>query len=71
MWISDSTYLPLTSGQSTYCCAFQDVCTKQVVSWQVRADMPEALVATALQQTLFAQRLASGLTVHSDLSRTR
>ena len=24
-------YLPLASGQRVYCCAFQDVCTKQVV----------------------------------------
>lgn len=66
VWVSDSTYLPLASGQWVYCCAFQDVCTKQVVGWRVRADMPEALVTTALQRTLLAQRLASGLLVHSD-----
>lgn len=31
VWVSDITYLPLASGQWVYCCAFQDVCTKQVV----------------------------------------
>ncbi|WP_205704312.1 DDE-type integrase/transposase/recombinase [Hymenobacter sp. UV11] len=59
-------YLPLANGNWVYCCAFQDVCTKQVVGWQVRADMPEALVTTALQRALLAQRPAPGLIVHSD-----
>ena len=31
LWVIDITYLPLASGQWVYCCAFQDVCTKQVV----------------------------------------
>jgi transposase InsO family protein len=60
-------YLPaLANGNWVYCGAFQDVCTKQVVGWQVRADMPEALVTTALQRALLAQRPAPGLIVHSD-----
>jgi putative transposase len=66
VWVSDITYLPLANGNWVYCCAFQDVCTKQVVGWQLRADMPEALVTTALQRALLAQRPASGLLVHSD-----
>jgi transposase InsO family protein len=66
VWVSDITYLPLANGNWVYCCAFQDVCTKQVVGWQVRADMPEALVTTALQRALLAQRPAPGLIVHSD-----
>ena len=66
VWVSDITYLPLANGQWVYCCAFQDVCSKQVVGWQVRADMPEALVTTALQRALLAQRPAPGLIVHSD-----
>lgn len=66
VWVSDITYLPLASGNWVYCCAFQDVCTKQVVGWQVRADMPEALVTSALQRALLAQRPAPGLIVHSD-----
>ncbi len=66
VWVSDITYLPLASGQWVYCCAFQDACTKQVVGWQVRADMPEALVTSALQRALLAQRPTPGLIVHSD-----
>lgn len=31
VWVSDITYLPLASDQWIYCCAFQDICTKQVV----------------------------------------
>jgi transposase InsO family protein len=66
LWVSDSTYLPMASGQWGYYCAFQAVYTKQVVGWQVRPDMPEALVTTALQRALLAQRPAPGLIVHSD-----
>ena len=65
VWVS-ITYLPLASGAWAYLCAFQDVCTKHVVGWQERADMPEALVTSALQRALLAQRPAPGLIVHSD-----
>ena len=40
LWVSDITCLPLASGAWAYLCAFQDVCTKHVVGWQARADMP-------------------------------
>ena len=66
VWVSDITCLPLASGTWAYLCAFQDLCTKHVVGWQVRADMPEALVISALQRALLAQRPAPGLIVHSD-----
>ncbi|WP_226163442.1 IS3 family transposase [Hymenobacter terricola] len=65
-WDGDIPYLPLANGRWVYCCAFQDVCTKQVVGWQARADVPEALVTTPLQRALLAQRPVSGLLVHSD-----
>jgi len=66
VWVSDLTALPLASGAWAYLCAFQDACTNQVVGWQVLATMPEALVTTALQRALLAQRPAPGLLVHSD-----
>ena len=66
VWVSDITCLPLASGAWAYLCAFQDGCTKHVVGWQVRADMPEGLVISALQRALLAQRPAPGLIVHSD-----
>ena len=52
-------------------CAFQNACTKHVVGWQVRADMPGALVTSALHRALLAQRPAlpgttPSLIVHSD-----
>ena len=71
VWASDITCLPLASGAWAYLCAFQDGCTKHVVGWQVRADMPEALVTSALQRALLAQRSAPGLVVHPDRGRTR
>ena len=63
--------LRLASGAWAYLGAFQDACTKHVVGWQVRADIPEALVTSALQRALLAQRAAPGLIVHSDRGRTR
>lgn len=41
VWVSDIMYLPLTSGQWAYLCAFQDAYSHQVVGWQVLATMPE------------------------------
>ena len=64
--MSDTTYLLLASGAWAYLCSFQDVCTKHEVGWQVRADMPGALVTSALQRALLAQRLTPGLVVYSD-----
>ena len=32
LWVINITYLPLANGNWVYYCAFQDVCTKQVVS---------------------------------------
>lgn len=37
-----------------YLRVFQDLCIKHVVGWQVRADMLEALVNSALQWALLA-----------------
>jgi len=66
VWVSDITYLPLANGDWAYLAAFQDVCTKHVVGWQVRADMPEELVLSALRRALGVQQPAAGLVVHSD-----
>lgn len=66
VWISDSTYLPLASGQWAYLCAFQDACTRQVVGWRVLDTMPEELVTSVLLQALLARQPAPGLVVHSD-----
>ena len=66
VWVSDITYLPLADGTWAYLCAFQDAGTRHIVGWQVRADMSEALVTSALQRALRAQQPAPGLIVHSD-----
>ena len=71
VWVSDITCLPLASGawvlpSRAYLCAFQDLCTKHVVGWQVLGDMSEALVTSALQRVMLAQRPVPGLIVHSD-----
>ena len=69
VWVSDITCLQLASRAWAYLCVFQDRCTKHVVGWQVRADMPEAHITSALQRALLAQRPAPGLIVHSDRVR--
>ena len=71
VWVSDITYLPLTSSDWAYLCAFQVGCTKHMVGWHMAAKMPEELVTTALQRAFFAQPPAPSLVVHSDLGRTR
>ena len=58
--------------KTSHCPFYLDrLSTKHIVGWQVRADMPEALVTSALQRALLAQRPAPGLIVHSDRGRTR
>ena len=52
VWVSDIICLPLASGAWAYRCAFQDACTKQVVDWQVRANVPKALSSSTLQGLL-------------------
>ena len=66
MWVSDTTCMPLASGVWAYFCTFQDAYTKHVVGWQVRAGIHEALVTSALQRALLAQRPAPSLMIHSD-----
>jgi len=66
LWVSDSTYLPLASGQWAYLCALQDAYSRQVVGWQVLATMPEELGTSALPRALLARQPAPGLLVHSD-----
>ena len=66
VWVSDIAYLPLANGDWAYLCAFQDMASKQVVSWQVGATMPEELVTSALQRAFWAQPPTPGLVVHSD-----
>ncbi len=66
LWVSDTTCMPLASGVWAYFFAFQDAYTKHVVGWQVRAGMHEALITSALQRALLAQRPAPSLMIHSD-----
>lgn len=64
--VSNITYLPLANGDWTYLCAFQDMASKQVVGWQVRASMPEELITSVLQRAFWSQSPTPGLLVHSD-----
>ena len=66
VWVSDITYLPLANGAWAYLCAYQDMVSKQVVSWHVMGTMPEELITTALQRAFRAQPPVPGLLVHSD-----
>ena len=71
VWVSDSTYLPLATGDGAYLCAFQDMGTKHVVGWHVGATLSEELVITALQRAFFAHLPTPSLIVHSDRGRTQ
>jgi len=62
VWVSDITYLSLANGDWTCLCAFQDMASKQVVSFS----MPEKLVINTLQRAFWAQSPAPGLLVHPD-----
>ena len=68
--MSNITYQQLATGTWAYRCDFQEGCTKHAVGWQVRTNMPETKVTSALQTALLGQRPAPGLVVHSDRGTT-
>ena len=45
---------------------FQDMASKQVVGWHVRATMPEELIVNVLQRNFWAEPFTPALLVHSD-----
>ena len=66
MWVGDITYLPKQGGGWLYLATWLDRCSRNIVGWDLRDTMPEALVSEALRRALAVRCPAAGLIVHSD-----
>ena len=65
LWCTDITEHPTRAGK-VYCCAVEDVFTRQVVGWSIADHMRSDLVVDALQMATWRRRPQAGTVVHSD-----
>ncbi len=66
IWVSDITYIPLTSGKFVYLGVWLDLFSRMIVGWQVDENMEEGLLIRGLNKALKSRRPMPGLIVHSD-----
>ncbi|MDJ1372599.1 IS3 family transposase [Gulosibacter molinativorax] len=69
LWVADITYIQTSAGW-VYAAFVLDVCTREIVGWQVTNHLRASLAADALHMALAARLCAgesvTGLTHHSD-----
>ena len=66
VWVGDITYLPKQGGGWLNLATWLDRCSRKVVGWALRENVPEDLVSEALRRALAVRQPAAGLVVHSD-----
>ena len=66
VWVSDITYIPLTTGKWLYLAVWVDLWSRRVVGWCLADHMRDELVITALRRALLGRQPADGLILHSD-----
>lgn len=64
-WATDITYIPTSKGM-LYMCAVIDLCGKAVLAWRIGDDMATSLVTDTIRDALQNEKVAGGLTLHSD-----
>ena len=62
----DITYVPIEDGTFCYLAIVMDLFSRRIVGWQLRSDMTESLVLSALQQAIRGRQPSPGLLHHSD-----
>jgi transposase InsO family protein len=65
LWCTDITEHPTRAGK-VYCCAVEDVFTRQIVGWSIADHMRSDLVVDALQMATWRRRPQPGTIVHAD-----
>lgn len=66
VWVCDITYVPIENGTFCYLAIMMDLFSRRIVGWQLRSDMTESLVLSALQQAIRSRQPSPGLLHHSD-----
>ena len=66
VWVGDITYIPLATMRFAYLALLMDLFSRRIIGWELRADITEALVLSALRQAIRARQVEAGLIHHSD-----
>ncbi|RZK14689.1 MAG: hypothetical protein EOO56_24410 [Hymenobacter sp.] len=66
IWVGESTYLALASGQWAYLACWRDAFSRRVVGWHVRASLHTDLLLTAFNRAGAVCQPPPGLLVHAD-----
>lgn len=65
VWVADITYIPCREGRM-YLASILDLCTKEIVGWNIADRMSTDLVIEALEAAYAAKKPDEGLIHHSD-----
>lgn len=65
LWAADITYIPCREGR-LYLASILDLCTKEIVGWQLGERMTDELVIEALDNAYESKMPGKGLIHHSD-----
>jgi putative transposase len=66
LWVGDITYLPLRRGGFCYLAVLMDRFRRDILGWDIAADMTEPLVLAALRRAIRSRQPKPGLIHHSD-----
>ncbi len=66
VWVGDITYVPLEGKDFCYLASLMDLASRRIIGWQVRTDMTESLVLSALRSAIRERQPEAGLIHHSD-----
>lgn len=66
VWLSDITYIRLTTGVFAYVCVILDLFSREVIGWNAALHMRSDLVIQAMRQATFRREPGPGLIFHSD-----
>lgn len=66
VWVSDITYIALSSGRFVFLAVVLDLYSRKVVGWNVGTNLSTDLVVLALQMAIQRRKPPAGLIHHSD-----
>ncbi len=66
LWVGDITYVPIRGNHFLYLAVLMDRYSRRIVGWKLSTDMTEALVITALRQSIQKRQPEAALIHHSD-----
>jgi len=66
VWVSDITYIPLTTGKFVFLAVILDLYSRKIVGWNLGESLETRLIVSALQMAIESRQPSAGLVHHSD-----